>query len=409
MMTIAKVVFGVFGTFGRRLTMQRLALFISMLILFPPFMFSAILRVGPDKPYKTVRAAAAATKDGDIVEIDRGTYPKDVATWRSNDVTVRSVGGRAHLRAGGASESGKGIWVVQGHNFTAEGIEFSEAAVSDRNGAGIRAQGTGLLTIRNCYFHDNQEGILGPNDKDAEVLIENSIFENNGYGDGQSHNIYIGPVKRFTIQASYIHKARIGHNIKSRARTNHVLYNRIMDEDTGTASYQVDISEGGDAFIIGNVIQQGPRAENYGIISYAAENSNAGSLNLFVINNTLVNERVNGSLFLQMRSGTKARVHNNIFYGRGETWKSGTSTTVIATNNYREPRDNNSPRFANPQAFDYRISRKSPCRNTGTDPGIANGFSLKPASQYVYDAGSRERIIIDNIDVGAFESSDLDY
>jgi hypothetical protein len=374
-----------------------------LFILLPVAAFAAILRVGPDKPYKTVRSAAAAVKDGDIVEIDGGLYSRDVAVWRKNNITVRAVGGRAHLRADGANESGKGIWVVQGNNFAVEGVEFSGASVSDQNGAGIRAETTGALTIRNCYFHDNEEGILGPDDSNAEVVIENSTFENNGYGDGYSHNIYIGRIQSFTLRSSYSHKARVGHNIKSRARQNYILYNRIMDEDIGTASYQIDLPEGGLSFIIGNIIQQGLLAENSSIISYATENTNAGVLELYVVNNTIVNDRPNGGTFLQMRAGTKANVVNNIIYGPGTAWSTN-GVTITSSNNYREPSYNNSPGLANPQMYDYHIASNSPCVNTGIPPGMANGFDLTPAKQYVYDAKSEARNITGNIDIGAFEA-----
>lgn len=374
--------------------------------LLPAAGLGAILRVGPDKPYKTVRAAASAVQDGDTVEVDSGIYSRDVATWTKNNIIVWAVGGRAHLRADGINQSGKGIWVVQGSNFTVEGVEFSGASVPDQNGAGIRAENTGTLTIRNCYFHDNEEGILGPDDSNASVIIENSIFENNGYGDGYSHNIYIGRIQSFTLRGSYSHKARIGHNVKSRARQNHILYNRIMDEDSGTASYQIDLPEGGLAFIVGNIIQQGPLAENSSIVAYAAENANAGVLELYVVNNTIVNDRPNGGLFLQLRSGTKAKLINNILYGPGTAWSTN-GVTVTSSNNYREASYNNSPQLANPQAYDYRITSTSPCVDNGIAPGIVNGLDLTPQQQYVYDARNKTRIIKRNIDIGAFEASDI--
>jgi hypothetical protein len=364
---------------------------------------SAILYVGPDRQYKTVRTASEAVQDGDIVEIDCGIYSRDVATWRKNNVTVRAIGGRVHLRADGSYEGKKAIWVVQGGNFTAEGIEFSGASVPDRNGAGIRVEAPGLITIRNCYFHDNENGILTWNEPDSEVIIENSTFENNGYGDGQSHNMYIGRIRSFILRGCYSHKARIGHNVKSRARNNYIYYNRIMDEDSGIASYQIDLPEGGRSFIIGNIIQQGRWAINSAIISYAAENALSGVLSLYVINNTIVNDRPNGGIFLKMRIGTIARIINNIFYGPGTAWTSE-GTTVIASNNYREPEYNNSPKFVNPQGYNYRIFSDSPCVNAGTLLGVLQGIDLMPRRQYLYDAQSEPRIIKGNIDIGAFEA-----
>src|SRR5688500_10305810 len=75
---------------------------------------AATLLVGQDKFYKTVRAAAEAAQSGDLVLIDAGVYSRDVARWKADNVTVRGVGGRAHLRADGAEVGGKGIWIVSG-------------------------------------------------------------------------------------------------------------------------------------------------------------------------------------------------------------------------------------------------------------------------------------------------------
>jgi hypothetical protein len=35
-----------------------------------------------------------------------------------------------------------------------------------------------------------------------------------------------------------------------------------MDEGDGTSSYVIDLPHGGRRFIVGNIIQHGPRAEN---------------------------------------------------------------------------------------------------------------------------------------------------
>jgi hypothetical protein len=364
---------------------------------------SAVLQVGPDKPYKTVRAAAQAVRDGDTVEIDAGIYSRDVATWRASNISIRGVGeGRPHLRADGANEASKGIWVMQGADCTVENIEFSGSAVPDHNGAGIRAETKGTLTIRNCDFHGNENGILGPDDPDAELVVESSTFTAGGSGDGLSHNMYIGRIRSFKLIGSYSHLARVGHNVKSRARRNSILYCRIMDELSGSASYEIDLPEGGRSFLIGNIVQKGASAENSAIISYAAENANAGLLELYVVNNTIVNDRPAGGRFLQLRSGTKATVVNNILYGPGVSWTTD-GVTVIADHNYIETSRNNSPRLADPASFDYRLLADSPCRDAGVLPGIADGEPLAPEREYSYDARTVPRAAFGAIDIGAFE------
>src|SRR5262245_42128571 len=192
-----------------------------------------VLRVGPAQELKTPSAAAKVARNGDVVEIEAGIYAGDAAVWRAHRLTIRGVGGRAHLRADGAEAEGKGTWVIKGNDTTVESVEFSGAKVSDRNGAGIRLEGAGL-TVRDCFFHHNENGILTGANPASDVVIENSEFAHNGCGNGYSHNLYIGVVRSFTLRFSYVHHARIGHNVKTRALRNEILYNRIADENDGT-------------------------------------------------------------------------------------------------------------------------------------------------------------------------------
>ena len=110
----------------------------------------------------------------------------------------------------------------------------------DKNGAGIRMQGTNL-TITHCYFHDNENGILAGDNPLSDILIEYSVFSDNGFGDGLSHNMYINRIQSFILRYSYSHNAIVGHTVKSRAQNTSILFNRIMDENNGNASFLIDI------------------------------------------------------------------------------------------------------------------------------------------------------------------------
>ena len=59
----------------------------------------------------------------------------------ASNLTICGGAGRARLYADGNNAGGKGIWVVYGSNFLVENVDFHDATVPDRNGAGIRAQG----------------------------------------------------------------------------------------------------------------------------------------------------------------------------------------------------------------------------------------------------------------------------
>lgn len=231
-----------------------------------------VLLVGPGKLYVKPCQAIAVAHPGDTVAIDSSvTYVGDVCAWSTDNLTIRGAGpARAHIDAGGKNAQEKGIWVISGKDTTVENIEFSGAKVPDQNGAGIRLQADNL-TVRNCYFHDNENGILTGNSPSSTVTIEYSEFANNGFGDGQSHNLYIGNVGTLVFRYNYSHHARIGHLLKSRAAQNLVLYNRLSDEATGTSSYQIDLPNGGKSYIIGNVIEQGPANDNSTLVTYLEE------------------------------------------------------------------------------------------------------------------------------------------
>ncbi len=354
-----------------------------------------ILQVGPKRKLKTPSQAAAAAKNGDIIEIDAGLYPGDVATWTRNNLTIRGVGGRAHLDAHGRNAQGKGIWVIQGANTIIENIEFSGATVPDQNGAGVRQEGPGL-TLRNCYFHDNENGILTGASLNSDILIENSEFARNGFGDGQSHNIYIGNVRTFTLRYSYSHLAKIGHLVKSRAQTNYILYNRLTDE-TGTASYEIDLPAGGRSYIIGNLIQQSPNTDNETIISYAEEHGRNPVQELYVVNNTIVNDYGPSGIFVHVSGAPSAsRLINNLFIGRGVVLEGqGTQTTNLATRNAH---------LVNQAQYDYHLAKDSPAINAGTPPGAAAEYDLTPVYEYVHPLSATPRSVVGPaIDIGAYE------
>ena len=353
-----------------------------------------IIHVGPKRQYTLPSQAAAVAKGGEIVEIDAGTYRADVAVWRQNHLTLRGVGGRARLVADGAAAQGKAIWVIKGDNTRIENIEFTGASVPDDNGAGIRHEGVGL-TVIDSYFHHNQNGILTSNRGEGDVVIERCEFSSNGHGDGKSHNIYIGKIDSFTLRHSYVHHALTGHNVKTRASTNYLLYNRIMDEDSGASSYAIDLPNGGNAFVIGNLLQQGPRAANGTMVNFASEPEHKlFEGRLYLVNNTLVNERGKG-IFLRNRSSAAARLINNIFAGPGELAKGPVDVAGNLVAIF--------PGLVDVTAYDYSLRPDSPAVDAGSDPGIAEGQSLSPTSQYVHPTGARPRVSVGRIDIGAYE------
>jgi MYXO-CTERM domain-containing protein len=369
---------------------------------------AATLTVGPGKTYAKPCDAGKDAKDGDTIEIEgAGNYTGDVCTWSQNNLTFKGVNGRPKIDAAGVNiPNGKGIWVFYGDTTTVENIEFSGASVDSANGAGIRHQGVNL-TVRDCYFHDNQNGILGSPNKggvdspgQGEVLIERCEFAKNGAGDGKSHNMYLGPYAKFTLQYSYSHSSNVGHLVKVRAVESHILYNRLTDDESTNVSYEVNLPDGGRAYVIGNLIEQAsdPNGEQNGaIIDFASESAQAVS-DLFVVNNTVVNNRTKGGTFVQIKDTvtTPAVLRNNVFSGNGTICS---QAAAVLDHNFSM----GDPKLVDAAGHDFHLLAGSPCAEAGVDPGMGDSQSLTPTAQYVHPLSFENRTTVGTIDIGAYE------
>jgi hypothetical protein len=183
--------------------------------------------------------------------------------------------------------NGKAI-LVTNTDVTLSNIIFSGVKVPDGNGAGIRYQ-HGNLTINNCYFHDNQDGLLAGADTTGSITINNSEFSHNGTGSGLTHNLYVGEIGTLTVNGSYFHDAVVGHEIKSRALNTIIENSRIFDL-SGSASYSIDLPNGGNAVIQNNVIEQGAKSQNPIIIHVGGEAPTYAGTNVRITGNVILND-----------------------------------------------------------------------------------------------------------------------
>ncbi|MEN9354187.1 MAG: hypothetical protein RL318_1512 [Fibrobacterota bacterium] len=353
---------------------------------------AATWQVGPGRTYAAPRAVAGLVADGDTVLIDAGTYADEVATWSRSRLLLRGVGGFAHLKAPASISNGKAIWVLSGNDITLDSIEFSGAAVPDLNGAGIRAEGTNL-TIRRSHFHDNENGILGGK---GHVRIEDSEFARNGHGDGLSHNMYISNCDTFTLLRSYSHHAKIGHEVKSRAKVNIIVGNWIGNEANGTASYEIDLPNGGTSLVAGNFIQQSSSTDNSTLVTFGEEGLSNPGKDLHLVHNTLVNDRGSGT-FVRLATGATGTVINNLWVGEG-TWISGTADT--ARNLHGTGAD-----LINRSGFDFRLAPTSSAINAGVITPSFLGYAQFPAWQFLRGTGPQSRLANSAPDIGAWETT----
>jgi hypothetical protein len=373
-----------------------------------------IWHVGPQERYKTFSAIAKQLQDGDVVEIAAGTYrcSEQSIVWTANNITVIGVGGRAVFDAAGCPIAGdKGIFNPRGHNMIIDNLAFLGARGPSNNAAGIRLDGGGYVYISRSYFANSQNGILLTPDVPADIVIDHSEFNGNGNcvnASGCGHNIYVTNgdfAKTFVLRFSYSHDADTGHQVKSRAQLNYILYNRLADEETGRASYEIDIPNGGLSYIIGNIVQKGPDARNGNAIAYGEEGAVNSIQKLYIASNTIVNDNaVTGRRWALLLGGgaTEAELVNNLIVGLPSPahLANGPSAELV-----RQRNDiiTNSPAVYDQANRIYYLTAASRAVNAGIDPGEANDFSLRPLYEFELPTSGVARPMVGKLDVGAYE------
>jgi hypothetical protein len=342
---------------------------------------SRVLAVGPGRDIAKIASAASAARDGDIVEIDAGNYVDDVAVWPQSEITIRSAGGPVCISSVARTAEGKAIFVTKGTDVVVEGIEFSGAAVPAQNGAGIRHEG-GLLTVRDCVFERNEMGLLTWNSLSAELVVERCEFCYNAArgryqpGGRIGHQLYAGSIRRLTLRDSYIHAGAYGHLVKSRARENHILCNRLTDEAAGRASYELEFPNGGVAYVIGNVIAQSPLTDNEAMIGFGAEGYSSHTNELYLVNNTLFDELPSGGEFVRARPDESLRLLalNNVLIGAGRF----VADIGGRSGNVRLRASD----VVDALAYDMQLRADPSASSRAVDAGQANGISLRQPCEY---------------------------
>lgn len=386
------------------------------LLIFPVLLLAAAgsacaatLSVGPGKTYATPCRAFAAAKAGDLVEITGGvTYSGDVCAIYPSNLTIRGVNGRPRIDAAGKNALGKGTWVIEGSNVTVQNVEMVGAKVPDQNGAALRLEGTNF-TLRQAFLHDNENGILSNPNTNSSITIEYSEFGHNGYGTGYTHNLYIGNVASLTFRYNYSHDANGGHNLKSRARTNMIAYNRfssLAPGETGSTvagkpSYEIDLPNAGSSYIIGNVIEQPATNSNPNMIAYGEEGATNPAQDLYVVNNTFLNDYTGGGTFVLMGSGVTrgALLQNNIFSGVGTVTN---QSAAVQKTNYRAT----SVAFVDRAHYDLHPVSNVLIINAASAPGYSgSGVPLNPGAEYRHVASGVSRPVVGSLDIGAYEAT----
>jgi hypothetical protein len=227
----------------------------------------ATLTVGPGEQYSTIQAAVAASGNSDVIEVEAGTYTNNFVTITHN-ITLEAVGGgMVNMVETKPPPNLKGMITIgnatSAPNVTITGFEISGVSIpaaDGGNGAAIRYQ-SGNLKLNDDWFHNNQDGLLAT---------------------------------PFVTGAGSI-------TIKSHAENNTIENNRIFDNNS-TASYSIDLPNGGDDTVSGNIIEKGLRSATDKMILFleapgsdqpavGSDNEHWANSSLQVSDNTFVNDK----------------------------------------------------------------------------------------------------------------------
>lgn len=234
-------------------------------------------------------------------------------------------------------------------------------------------------------------------------------FGHNGGGTGQTHNLYIGNVRNLVFRYNFSHDANVGHNLKSRARINKILYNRFSSRRRGEAgstaaglpSYEIDLSNAGTSYVIGNVLQQPASSNNPAMIAYGMDGASNPTHDPYVVNNTFVNDDTARGSFVLVGSGvtTPVLLQNNIFAGTGSV---SNTAKLLQKTNYR----NIAPGFVNRAVYDLRpLAPNALVIDAGSAPGYSPmGVGLSPLAGYKHVASGITRPASGALDIGAYEA-----
>ncbi len=283
----------------------------------------ATMQVGAGHEFRLPSRAIAEAGSGDTVLIQPGVYT-DCARIRASHVTIAGAGPGVVLT--GKTCNGKAILVIDGNDVTIRNLTLQNATVADQNGAGIRAEG-GSLTVDNVRFLDSQMGILIASKPRMTVRVINSDFERNGacgpaHHEWCGHAVYAGHIAELDVSNSRFFDQYLGHHIKSRALKTVVQSNTIMDGPDGTASYEVDIPQGGTLIMQNNTLQKGPKADNWTaavILGEEAKKFGAQPTHeILVEGNSFTNDNQHRTIFVHNETPALAQLQANQLRGNVE-------------------------------------------------------------------------------------------
>ncbi len=307
----------------------------------------------------------------------RAFDPADRPVWDlDGDVTANFPGSY------GGGDSGRGIWQITGSYYRVSGIVFRHGTDGQANGSGLRLKSCDHVSLHDCLFEQNDNGIQGAGES---TLVEFCEFAKNGdpsLSEG-SHNLYIhgGTI---TMRYSYVHDATQGQNFHVRANDAVFEYNWFARSSSymgDMMSCTIDPCDPVQHLLLrGNVFVRGtPKNDGQELVMYNDQGTPNLSFELTLINNTFIGNG-DGAPLIHFANDTgdiqneTAIFNNNVAVDFGSVFRidaTGLSnTTASGANNW------------------LSTTTSGTSGLTGSVTGADPGFADAPSMSFVPAAGS---------------------
>ncbi len=257
-----------------------------------------VLTVPVGTPIQTVVSTA---QPGDTVVVSAGTYTAG-ATWSVplklvlTGVVLDLVGQTANLPHGLGALTPFADSIIQDGEIKNVALDQTTAQLT----SAIRPGAACYLTVNGTYMHDNQTGV-GQGGFACVIVLNNCKLDNNGLGDGYTHNIYTHG-NSLTLNNVTSTNPKGGHAVKSRD-PQLTINGGVFNASDATI---IDMSDGTTTkFQITNAtLNKSASDANHGILGYAMESTTNGAAGGSVTGGTINAACV--SPLIQTQGGTIA-------------------------------------------------------------------------------------------------------
>jgi hypothetical protein len=342
--------------------------------------------VSPSNGVQGLADAVARAADGDVIDVVPGEYRTAGLRLEGRRLTLRGAAAGAVFKGDGRPAKARALLTVRGGEVLLENLKFEGMRSEDGEGAGVRFEGDGRLTVRECVFHDNEVGLVTGRSETAVLTIERSQFGKAPRVEGGLHHLLdVGRIARLDISGSRLQQGFEGHLLRSRARENLIRWNLIVDGPGGRASYEIELPHGGLATVLGNVIGQGAASENRVMVSYGSGDQRWDRNRLVLAHNTFVYWGWWPSWFLRVhrdRLGPDATVTaiNNLLVGPG-------AFSLGIDGRFEGNRFTTRGALRDLDTYAFELPPNASGRGTGVDPRNIDGADLSPKNEFEWPVG----------------------